>query len=700
MVHCASVVDRCSGAGAWLGASRFRARDRLRGASARASAGAIGLHREGRRPRRDHLGGSRGWPADGWLVLDDYHEIVGAEDAEHLVAAVVAASPIQLLIASRLRPTWVSARRILYDEVLELNQTTLAMDAIEASEVLAGRSPPSASGLVALANGWPAVIGLASVTTAEIEDSEQLPEALYRFFAEEVFEALDDEVKAGLATLAVAPILDRELATELMGEGAEKVCGAAIRVGVLVEHGQQLELHPLARSFLDDRCAQLGVAPEARDIARCLACYRRRRDWDAAFDVVARYRLVDKIEPLLLDALDELLSAARLQTIKAWCEVGEGLAPNGSALALARSEVALRQGRLMEAEAFAEIAAEEASEFTFRALSVAGRAAHLASREREALGFYRRAEATAPSQVARRDALWGQLISATDLELPEATALHSALSSSVTRSSTREILQSSAYGVVYRNRFGRPLDLTDVDAAYALIPTIDDPLIVSSFQGVYSFALVLSARYSDAFRVSQELLSTARDYRLDFAVPYALSSAAAACAGQRRWEEAHEYASESLDLFRNAGDIAGQQHAFAVYSRLLVQQREVSTALELEMPSLDSALPAARAEVLASRALVLASAGRTDESSTLIEGICDSTPAILPTVLVTAASAIAAARTNDRDLIGRVVDLEERALSLGVIDFLVTAWRSTPSSCQSCCEHLASRSALDASYDK
>ncbi len=250
------------------------------------------------------------WPSDGWLVIDDYHEIVGAEEAEHLVAALVAAAPVQLLIASRLRPTWVSARRILYDEVLELNQTTLAMNAGEASEVLAGRSPPSASGLVALANGWPAVIGLASVTTAEIEDSEQLPEALYRFFAEEVFEALDDEVKAGLATLAVAPILDRELAMELLGERAEYVCGAAIRVGVLVERGQQLELHPLARSFLDDRCAQLGGAPETRDMARCLGYYRRRRDWDAAFDVVARHRLVDKVEPLLLEALDELLTCS------------------------------------------------------------------------------------------------------------------------------------------------------------------------------------------------------------------------------------------------------------------------------------------------------------------------------------------------------------------------------------------------------
>ncbi len=206
------------------------------------------------------------WPADGWLVLDDYHEIVGAEDAEHLVAAVVAASPIQLLIASRLRPTWVSARRILYDEVLELNQTTLAMDAIEASEVLAGRSPPSASGLVALANGWPAVIGLASVTTAEIEDSEQLPGG-----------ALSILRRRGLRS------------ARRRGEGwsgdpcrgshsrpgaGDRASGRASREGLWrgdsrrvfsSSAGTNLELHPLARSFLEDRCAQLGVVPAARE---------------------------------------------------------------------------------------------------------------------------------------------------------------------------------------------------------------------------------------------------------------------------------------------------------------------------------------------------------------------------------------------------------------------------------------------------
>ena len=47
-------------------------------------------------------------------------------------------------------------------------------------------------------------------------------------------------------------------------------------------------------------------------------------------------------------------------------------------------------------------------------------------------------------------------------------------------------------------------------------------------------------------------------------------------------------------------------------------------------------------------------------------------------VLVAAVRAIAAAKSGDRDVIARVIDLEDRALSLGVIDFLVTAWRSTP----------------------
>jgi LuxR family maltose regulon positive regulatory protein len=136
------------------------------------------------------------WPADGWLVIDEYQEIMESREAEHFVSALVAAAPIQVLIASRQRPSWVATRGLLYGEIFELNQTALAMDATEAAQVLGDGAVQSASGLVALAGGWPAVIGLASVSSAELAgNKDQVPKPLYRFFAEEVFEALARDVQ-------------------------------------------------------------------------------------------------------------------------------------------------------------------------------------------------------------------------------------------------------------------------------------------------------------------------------------------------------------------------------------------------------------------------------------------------------------------------------------------------------------------------
>ena len=50
------------------------------------------------------------WPTNAWLVLDDYHEITPEPKAEDFVDALVALSPIQFLIASRVRPRWVASK--------------------------------------------------------------------------------------------------------------------------------------------------------------------------------------------------------------------------------------------------------------------------------------------------------------------------------------------------------------------------------------------------------------------------------------------------------------------------------------------------------------------------------------------------------------------------------------------------------------
>ncbi len=384
------------------------------------------------------------WPREDWLVFDEYQELAEAPDGERFVEDLLAVCPLQLLIASRMRPAWVSGRNILYGDVLELNQTVLAMDSLEAGELLGERSSTSAAGLVALAHGWPAVIALASVSSAEIESDDEVPDSLYRFFAEEVFDALGAEVRAGLATLAVAPLLDRELAIELIGEqAAEVVCAAALDVGILVERGSHLELHPLARSFLEDRTLPAAKPTAVAAAYTCILHYKARRDWDAAFDVIARRGLVGELESLLRDALDDLLDAARLPTIETWCDLAAESGLDGPLFSIARAEVALRRGRHAEAQAFAEVAASaDDPGSTFRALSVAGRAAHLASREEEALELFRRAENAATSEPEGRDALWGQLLCALELELPDTGRTLQALRADVALADPREVVQS------------------------------------------------------------------------------------------------------------------------------------------------------------------------------------------------------------------------------------------------------------------
>jgi ATP/maltotriose-dependent transcriptional regulator MalT len=611
-------------------------------------------------------------------VLDEYQKIVAAEDAERFVEALVAASPIQALIASRQRPSWTSARRILYREVLELDQTALAMDSAEAAQVLSRRTVRSASGLAALANGWPAVIGLASVSPAEIEDQKQVPESLYRFFAEEVFGALGNDVQAGLMTLAVAPVLDRKLAAELLGSrDADAVCTAALDVGMLVERGTGLDLHPLARSFLDERARQAAVTPSTGIVRKCLQRYITSRDWDAAFDLIALSGPGGALEKLMFEALDDLLDSARLSTIETWTIFASDAELHAPVFALARSEVALRLGRYMEAQAFAETAAEQDWDQRSRALAIAGRAAHLASQEEEALELFRLAESAATTDRERRDALWGQVMCAIELELPEAASALELLRGSVRRSDHREVVRAAMCTLSHQMRLGS-LDLAEADRVAQIVPALSDPLVESGFQNVYASALGLTSRYEEALEVSATLLTTLSRYKLDFAKPYAYCWSAVANSGLRRWASAHRDLNEARAAARTTRNSHGERAWVSALLRLLAQQGRYQAALALQLPDLRSTLPSDRVEVLCSRAIVLASVGRIVEARAIVEETRGSTCAIEPRVLGAAADAICAVKARDGDAMSRVAQLEDVAFSTGAVDLLVTAYRTAP----------------------
>ena len=71
-------------------------------------------------------------PVAGWIVLDDYHLILGSPVAEELIATLQRSGKFRFVVASRERPTWATARRRVYGETVEFGVADLALDEDEA----------------------------------------------------------------------------------------------------------------------------------------------------------------------------------------------------------------------------------------------------------------------------------------------------------------------------------------------------------------------------------------------------------------------------------------------------------------------------------------------------------------------------------------------------------------------------------------
>jgi LuxR family maltose regulon positive regulatory protein len=198
------------------------------------------------------------WPEDAWLAIDDYHFAGESAACEIFVEEVSSAPALRLLVTSRHRPGWATARRRIYGDVQELNSAVLAMNDNEALDVLE-LSGIDGADLLEQAAGWPAVIGLAALTGALAMPAGDLPSALYDYFAEELYQAAEPGVRWGLCQLAIPPSIDIELAQFLFGaETAGLVLDHAVRLGIVAPDKGTFELQPLLRRFLETKLDELG----------------------------------------------------------------------------------------------------------------------------------------------------------------------------------------------------------------------------------------------------------------------------------------------------------------------------------------------------------------------------------------------------------------------------------------------------------
>ena len=206
------------------------------------------------------------WPEEARLVLDDYQLVGESPAVEEFVDWLLTLSPIRLVVTSRRRPSWASARRVLYGEVTEITRAELAMTQEEAGLVLGTEPDASVEALVQGAEGWPAVIGLAALSAIREMPSERVSDALFRYFAEEVLKREAPEIRQVLMAASILPSTPLEMLRALVPSLLSEEVLQHLSDDGLVQRVPEdaVRLHPLMRDFFRSYVAAQDPAERHR----------------------------------------------------------------------------------------------------------------------------------------------------------------------------------------------------------------------------------------------------------------------------------------------------------------------------------------------------------------------------------------------------------------------------------------------------
>jgi DNA-binding CsgD family transcriptional regulator/tetratricopeptide (TPR) repeat protein len=584
---------------------------------------------------------------------------------------------VRLLVTSRLRPTWATARQMLYGEILEIGRGALALTHEEARAVLPDRKAEEVAGLMALTEGWPAVIGLTSFTTDPVASDTELPDTLYEYCAEELFQKFPVELRGALCTIALAPSIAPDLIRALYGDEAPRIAAAAEESGFLTRAPSgDYDMHPLLRPFLLRKLEEQGAERTGRAIRDLASHLLGRRQWDDALAVAARANDPGLLEEAIDGALDELVAQGRLEALKQWVAQARSDSPS-AILDLAEAEVSFRQGDTVHALLQATNAASQLpkghsrlSHSWFRA----GQSAYFLDRAEEAREFCERARNTASNSTDAKDALWGLFNAALDLGDRNADSFLRDIEALRPLTLSDEVRVAGG-GVFFATRWGG-LEAALGRARMVVDRLADlDPMVQTGFLNNYSHGLVLTARYEDALSLLELELERAREFSMDFVIPHALLLKAAACMGIRRFEE-----SRSTLMAAAPGDDPYLTAIASVFgSRIHLSESRPDEAAAILTRSWEQHLTSAvRGDLVATKALALAALRRFGDALLACEEALELSETIETLVLVESTRAIVGIGQESPGSAELAQTAFRLALERGNLDSFVWAYRAHP----------------------
>jgi ATP/maltotriose-dependent transcriptional regulator MalT len=614
------------------------------------------------------------WDPDSWIVIDDYHEAIGTSVSESFLGRLVTSSPIRVLVTSRVRPHWATPRRLLYGEVFELGQSLLSMDGDEAAAVLATGNADPLPGLATLANGWPAVIGLAAMTRTVSIPEEAFAEHLYNFFAEEMYRALPANAQNGLAVLSTLPAITEDLAG-LLTPDSENVLAVGLTSGVLTQHGHVFEMHPLLREFFKQRLEDNEERPGRSEVERATQLLIARREWDSAFALATEMGSTEDVTQVLEAELDGLLTAGRLATLEEHAAIARARGTVPGVVHLIDAEVSFRRGESERARRSAERAANAMGpkhRLLSRTLFRAAQAAYFLDNAEAAIELGRRAEEAAEVAADVANANWIRYLAAAELELEHVDAFALRVQAAVS-DEPDDVLRAASVLLTQDARFCA--DEAALAAGELGLAVVDQasPLVRTAFLSLLGRALIERGRYSDGLSAIRRGLEDAERMRIDFAkfhlqlgLSYAHMGLGDVTDAERALTTAERHVTDA--------------HTFGNWSlargKLSLSRRRIDEARRL-FEQADRARDSATVSELAAYAGFAAAAqGDRDGATRWAERARDASVTIEPSVIAAMAIALAATRQDEfRSRLRAATALIERR---GHVNHLVLAMSTQP----------------------
>jgi LuxR family transcriptional regulator, maltose regulon positive regulatory protein len=231
------------------------------------------------------------WPQPAVLVIDDAHRLTDATSLDALATFAGHLPPgFHLAVAGRVAPRLPVARLRAERKVLEIDASTLALDARETAALTAATGWPlsteDASALVARTEGWAAGIYLATLAHARGEPDagwtsavSGVDEPIADYLRSEVGHRIDDADMTILTRSAVLELLEPHAVEAVTGrpdaaDRLEALAAQNLFIQTVGRDGRSFRYHKLLRDFL---LAEL----ERREPGMTVTLHRSAARWAA-----------------------------------------------------------------------------------------------------------------------------------------------------------------------------------------------------------------------------------------------------------------------------------------------------------------------------------------------------------------------------------------------------------------------------------